>query len=245
MPLVKEDVLIESGLSKNESKVYLALLDLGIATAGKIAEKSGVHRTNVYDAFERLIEKGLITYILKKDTKHYQATEPENLLNVIKEKELHLTQIMPELKLAQQLSKIKPRAEILEGSPALKIAFYDLLKYKKTMYIVGVPKEAPNTIKHWIEGFHKEHAKQKIWMVHIYNPGAQERIKYLKNLSYIKVRCLPKKYDSPVSLMSCGDEVLIIMWGMDPLLTIRVKNPIFSKSVSKWFNLMWELAKDV
>lgn len=243
MALVKEDVLIESGLSKNEAKVYIALLDIGSATAGKIAEKSGVHRTNVYDALDRLIEKGLITYIYKKETKHYQATEPENLLNIIKEKELHLTQILPELKLAKQLSKVKPRADILEGPQALKTAFYDLLKYKQTIYIVGVPKEAPITIKHWIEQFHKEHAKRKIWMVHIYNPGAQERMKYLKKLPYIKIRCLPEKYDSPVSTLSCGEDVLIIMWNIKPMLTIKVHDPSFSKSFSKWFNLMWELAK--
>lgn len=241
----KEKILTESGMSKNEAKVYLALLDLGQATAGKIAEKSAIHRTNVYDALERLIEKGVITYIIKKDIKHYHATNPENLLNVIKEKEIHLMQILPELKLAQKLSKAKPKAEILEGSSGLKIAFYDLLKYKKTIYIVGIPKEAHLKIKYWIERFHKEHAKQKIWMVHIYNPGAKERIKYLKTLPYIKVRCLPEKYDSPVSLMSCGEEVLIIMWDLTPIITIRVKNAVFSTSVEKWFNLMWDIAKDV
>ena len=64
-------LLTSLGLSKNEAKVYLALLDLGSATAGKIAEKSKVHRTNVYDALERLIEKGVVTYIFKKDIKNY------------------------------------------------------------------------------------------------------------------------------------------------------------------------------
>jgi len=243
--LDKEKVLEEVGLSKNEAKIYLALLDLGSATAGKIAEKTGIHRSNVYDALERLLEKGIVTYIIKKDTKYYQATDPENLLNMIKEKEIHLTQILPELKLAQQLSKPRPSAEILEGSLGLKTAFYDLLKYKKTIYIVGVPKEAPLKVKYWIERFHKEHAKRKIWMVHIYNPGAKERIRYLKTLPYIKVRCLPEEYDSPVSLLSCGDEVLIIMWDLTPIVTIRVKNPTFSKSVEKWFNLMWNIASDV
>jgi len=242
-PLIKENVLVEAGLSKNEAKVYLALLDLGSATAGKIADKSRVHRTNVYDALERLIEKGIVTYIYKKDTKYYQATEPENLLNLIREKELHLTQILPELQLSTKMAKTKPRAEICEGMPAFKLACYDLLKYNKTLYMIGIPKEVPHHVRNWIDNFHKERAKRKIDFIHIYNHGAQERIKYLNKLPYTKARALPEKYDSPVSIISCGEEVFIVMWDVKPLLFIRVHNPNFTKSFNKWFNLMWKLAK--
>lgn len=241
--LIKEDVLVEAGLSKNEAKVYLALLDLGPSTAGKISEKSSVHRTNVYDALDRLIEKGIVTYIFKKDTKYYHATEPENLLNLIREKELHLTQILPELQLSKEFAKIKPKAEICEGMPAFKLACYNLLGYNKTIYMIGIPKEVPDLVRHWIDNFHKERAKKKIEFIHIYNHGAQERIKYLNKMPYTKARSLPEKYDSPVSIMICGEEVFIVMWDVKPLLFIRVHNPNFSKSFNKWFNLMWEIAK--
>jgi len=45
-----ESIIQELGFTYNEAKVYLALLELGLVTAGKIAEKSHVHRANVYDA---------------------------------------------------------------------------------------------------------------------------------------------------------------------------------------------------
>lgn len=243
MALIKEEVLIESGLSRNEAKAYLALLDIGSATAGEIAEKSKVHRTNVYDALDRLIEKGIVTYIFKNGVKYYQATAPENLLNLIKEKELHLVQILPELQLSSALSKTKPRAELCEGMPAFKLACYELLKYGKPIYMIGIPKEVPHLVKNWIDNFHRERIKKKIEFTHIYNHGAQERIKYLNTLPYTKARALPEKYDSPVSIMSCGNEVLIVMWDVSPVLFIRVHNPNFSASFGKWFDLMWELAE--
>jgi len=242
--LDKEKVLEEVGLSKNESKIYLALLELGSVTVTQIADKTKLHRSNVYDALERLISKGIVTYIYVNDVKHYQATEPENLLNLVKEKELHLTQIIPELKLLHGLSKTKPRAQIFEGMPAFKLACYELLKYGKPLYMIGIPKDVPYRVRHWIDNFHRERIKRKIEFIHIYNHGAKERIKYLNTLPYTKARCLPEKYDSPVSILSCGEDVLIVMWDVEPLLFVRVHNPNFSKSFSKWFNLMWELASE-
>ena len=47
------------GLAKNEAKIYEVLIREGNSPVGKISEKSGIHRRNVYDSLNRLIEKGL------------------------------------------------------------------------------------------------------------------------------------------------------------------------------------------
>lgn len=58
-----EKALGDVGLSKNEVKVYVALSKIGQATANKIVGNSKVHRTNVYDTLDRLVEKGLVSYL--------------------------------------------------------------------------------------------------------------------------------------------------------------------------------------
>jgi len=50
---MRQKVLEELGLAKNEAKVYLNLLRLGSASVGKSTAESGVHRRNVYDSLER------------------------------------------------------------------------------------------------------------------------------------------------------------------------------------------------
>jgi len=47
--------LKEAGLTENESKIYLALLEIGPANAGLISRKSGLHRRVVYDSLDMLI----------------------------------------------------------------------------------------------------------------------------------------------------------------------------------------------
>ena len=53
------DQLHHIGLTGTEAKIYLVLLDLGKAQAGVLSRKTGIHRRSIYDALDRLIEKGL------------------------------------------------------------------------------------------------------------------------------------------------------------------------------------------
>ena len=78
--------LQEAGLSNTEAKVYLSMLELGPALAGEITKKSAVNRTNVYDALERLIEKGLVTYVLSANRRVFEPVNPERLQEILKEK---------------------------------------------------------------------------------------------------------------------------------------------------------------
>src|SRR3989338_463264 len=81
--MTTDEVLEQVGLSKNETKVYLALLEIGAATAGEIASQAKIHRTNVYDAMERLLEKGLVTFTTDDhDSRVFDATSPENLISL-------------------------------------------------------------------------------------------------------------------------------------------------------------------
>ena len=53
------------GLSVNESKVYEALLTLGITTANKIALEAKIQRRNVYDTVKKLKEMGLCSEVIE------------------------------------------------------------------------------------------------------------------------------------------------------------------------------------
>ncbi len=80
------DVLENLGLSKNEAKIYEALLREGESPVGHLAVKSGVHRRNVYDTLNRLIEKGLAFEILEKPENHYKAVDPNKFSEILEEK---------------------------------------------------------------------------------------------------------------------------------------------------------------
>ena len=241
MPLTKEEVLKELGLSVNETKSYLALLHIGATTAGKIAEYCKLHRTNVYDSLERLEEKGLVSHILQDNKRIFEATDPAHLTKLIEERQKNLEAVMPQLLLDKNMGK-KTSAQIFEGSSAFKLALYNLLKYKKPIYIYGLPKHAAETVKNFIDLFHKERIEQKIPMFHIYNENAKDRIDYLNSLEYTEARYLPSKFDTPVSTITCGAEVMIIHWA-NPLIFIRIENKVLAETYKNYFDILYEETK--
>ncbi len=241
---MKEEILEDIGFSKNEAKIYLALIELGNATASEVAKVSRVHRTNVYDALKGLIKKGVVSYVINNETKCYEATDPKNLLYVLKEKENSLNEIIPELNLKKQLAPKKSEVHIFEGTRAIKDILEHFLEMKTDRCDYGAPKTASEKIgKGWLEDYHKRRIKKKLFLRHIYNEDAIDRIKYLNTLNYTEVRFLPKEYNSPVSTEICGDEVVLMMWDEQEPIAIQIINEKVANAYRHYFELMWEIAK--
>jgi sugar-specific transcriptional regulator TrmB len=244
---MKEETLMEVGLSKNEAKVYLALLELGSATGGKISELSKVHRTNVYDALERLIEKGFVGYCTKDNKKCFETTDPNNLMNLLKEKELHLQNIMPQLLLAKQMSrKAKIDVFVAEGLKAVKDSKLRQLKIKMPIHTMGSPKTAADVAKPFLLNFHKQRIELKIEDYLIYNNDAnKEYLKRLNSMPYTHVKVLPPKLNAPISTNICGDEVTIKLWEKGEATVIIIKSEKVAQTYRNYHKMLWESAEDI
>lgn len=126
------------GLNKSEAKVYLALLELGSSSAGPITDKAQVSPSKIYGVLEKLLQKGLVSYIIKAKTKYYTAASPQKLREYLEQekqevrrREELLEKMLPKLKRVQKLAEEKQEAEIFVGFPAMKNAYstmYDAAK---------------------------------------------------------------------------------------------------------------------
>ena len=72
-------------LSPTAAKVYISLLELGKASADKIAKRAEMYKANVYDALERLAQLGLATHVFEDNKKLFVATNPEKLPQIVEE----------------------------------------------------------------------------------------------------------------------------------------------------------------
>jgi len=148
-----KDTLKNIGLSETETKVYLALLELGPALAGVITKKSNVNRTNVYDALERLIGKGLVSYVMSANRKKFEPVNPNRLNEMLREKQDKLDIIMHELQSKYVASYEKEEATIFRGKKGIKSIFEEILKEKKDLFAYGAEGRFadlfPAYQKHW------------------------------------------------------------------------------------------------
>lgn len=230
--------LKEIGLTENESKLYLALLELGPSQAGIISIRTGMHRRVVYDTVERLIKKGLIGYILKNNKKIFQASNPNNLLEILKEKENIINTIIPDMLLRFQKTKEKEETNFYKGKNGLKSVLENQLETKKELLIISGYPIAYDVMQFYFKWFDQKRVKNKIKAKIIFNK-TEKKLK----IPLSEIKFLPKKYFSPLAINIYGDKVAIILWSKDNPLAIVIKNKEIAEGYKKHFELMWRIAK--
>ena len=89
-----KDALMDLGWSEYESKTYSTLVQLGVATASKIAKNSNVPPNRVYQILGRLAERGFVHVVeaIGATTK-FEAKDPLLVLNETKTKFLEKIEI--------------------------------------------------------------------------------------------------------------------------------------------------------
>ena len=230
--------LHEAGLTENESKIYVALLELGPSNAGLISRKTGLHRRVVYDTIEMLIKKGLVGYILKNNKKLFQASNPEKILDNIKEKEESIAQILPQMLTLYTQTKEKEETNFYKGKNGLKTVFEDQLSSKSEIKILGASPIAYEILQFYFKWFDQKRVKARIKTKIIFN----ETMKKPK-IPLSDIRYLPEKYSSPLAVNIYGDKVALILWSKENPLAIVIKNAEISQGYKKHFELLWKIAK--
>lgn len=242
-----KSTLDEIGLAGNESRVYLALLKLGSGLAGEVTKESGVNRTNVYDALDKLMQKGLVSFILKENRKYFQAADPNRFLSYLDEKEQELqkkkelmNKIIPELEKQKTLAKYQQEATIYQGMRGLKTIAEDVLNAKKEMLVFGAEGKFVDIFKHYAEQWHMRRAAANITIKIIFN----EKIKDKKTKSPWK-KCImkfTKQEATPATTWIYGDKVAIIVWSEQPIATLLQSKEV-ADSYKEFFKVLWENAK--
>jgi len=122
-----ELLLLDYGLTAKQARVYLASLQLGAASVQDIAQAAGTERTNAYDAIEALVAKRLmsITTLGKKNL--YVAESPDNLTQILAERQQALDRLLPELRSLHNASPSKPRIRYYPGLEGYKAVYEDIL----------------------------------------------------------------------------------------------------------------------
>jgi len=245
-----ESVLREIGLTDGEIRVYLALLELGQTTTGKITEKSQISGSKVYEVLDRLINKGMASVVIVRGTKHFQASPPEKILNYLDEKESRLKdekekikEILPQLKLKQKFGEKRSAAIVLKGFEGSKTAYNDLLNTMKrgeewlSMGLSSQPKRWEN----YFNKFQEIRAKKGIILKHLLNEQYQVIFETRKNLPCTHFRFLPKETQMPASVDIYQNKVIISVLEEEGT-TVMIEDEKIAESFRKYFEMLWKTA---
>jgi HTH-type transcriptional regulator, sugar sensing transcriptional regulator len=237
--------LIDLGLTDGEAKVYLSLLKLGSSTVGPVAKEAHIAYSNIYDVLERLLEKGLISFILKEKTKYFQATSPKKLNEYLEKKEEKLKEekkslkkIIPELEKLQNPSS-KQEAEVFVGKSGVKTAYERILnehlKSKEKWLFFMTLKEDRQIADEVYASLYPKIKKIEKSSIGIANKSYKESefIKKTKfNMKYVN-------FPIPGNIDIMGDQLLLISWTHTPTAVLITSQDMANK-FKDYFYSIWK-----
>lgn len=236
-----EQELKELGLTDNEVKIYILLLENGMMNPAQISQKLGLHRGYVYDALERMQEKEIVNIILESNKKQYQATEPENLLEILKFKLEGLQKIIPNLTKISKSRKEEVKVELHKGKRSYRTLLKDIIatiKQNDEVLLTGVDE------KNLIENVEPIYLKQYFNIIKQKN--IKERVIMKKTKKKFKIKNVKHKFldDKDIGTtehLIYGNKVAIFILG-NPHNLIIINNKEVADSYRKQFEILWKVA---
>jgi sugar-specific transcriptional regulator TrmB len=248
MPNNETYELLKIGLTEGEAKVYLALSELGSSTVGPIVKESKVAYSNIYDILNRLIDKGIVSFITKNKTKHFQAAPPTNLLEYLNNKEKEITEQKTALKKvlskleALQQGKQTQEAEVFLGTKGLKTAYEKLIKNSSgdnEILYFNIYKEE------YAEQFDLFYKSISELSKNLKNRGIvnkeYKKSWYAKQAKFLNIKLVD--FPIPGNIDILNDRVLITSWS--PSVTaILIHSKTVANNFRDYFNEVWQTAEN-
>lgn len=130
------DQLLQSiGLSRKETQMYITLLRSGTQPISYLAKKAGLNRGTGYVVLHTLLDKGLVTKIVKRGVQYFSPLEPQQLVTYVDHREKALGQAKQGIQSAmgQFISLMnpltsKPKIEFFDGQEGARIVLDRTLK---------------------------------------------------------------------------------------------------------------------
>ncbi len=246
MEIIK--ALEKFGLSEKEAKVYLACLELGEVTASDISLKSNLPRTLIYDILERLIDLGLISYVVKNNKKYFTASDPHELQRILKEKEVEIDKILPDLENLQKIKGLKrPRVEIYEGIEGMKTIMNNILRSNvREFYAYGSSRSSYEIMPAFMDDWHRQRIKKKVIMKVLYNntKQAREKVKNIpETLKYADYKFMPIELESPTATLIYENKVVLQSWTKEPF-AVLIEDERMAENQKRYFEELWKIAQN-
>ncbi|MEA3413931.1 MAG: helix-turn-helix domain-containing protein [Nanoarchaeota archaeon] len=232
----------ELGLTNNEIKIYLILLENGAMNPSIISQKLSLHRGYIYDALNRMQEKGVVSFVLKENKKYFQAVNPDNLVELLKLKLNSFKKIVPKLKELSKLNKEETKVDLYKGKRVYRDLLKDIinsLKKISEIFLLNIDEEILNKkvepiyLEQYLNLINTKKIKEKI----IIKKGNKKLKK--SNLQY---KILDEKYMGKTAQVIYGNKVALFILG-NPYYLIIIDNKEIAETYRKQFSLLWKIAK--
>lgn len=227
---MEEEIFKLLGLTDKEIKIYLANLQLGSSLVQKIANFAGLNRTSAYDLLKSLEQKGFVSYTIQSGKRFYQATNPNKLIDMLKEREELVKKILPELNSLSASVGKRPNVEVYTGKEGIKTIFEQILSETKEFSCIASKEQLLKLFEYYFPHFVERRKKKNIKVRLIGDSHPIDKSASFKLLKK-KIKTATWLYNGKIAMISLEEK--------EPIgILINEKN--FFETHQMMFELLWD-----
>lgn len=252
----KKDAIKALGFSDIESKLYFALAENGACTAGQLARKSGVYRTNVYDALRSLVAQGLASRVLRGKKSVFSPTDASCFRQLVKRR-VNETSATAE-SIAEMLEAIKPDVEenvlVFEGMDGARALGEEWLKRFKPgyewVYLNATGQKVDNMLSPpFYARLKRVIKKTSVKTRIIFADNEQGRTEafsplYFGNYENSCKRFLPASFASSIGMHAMGDWSIVKVYTRGGIHVLTQSKNV-ADGVRSHFEALWKIARRI
>ncbi|MEK7545339.1 MAG: helix-turn-helix domain-containing protein [Patescibacteria group bacterium] len=238
------------GLTSKESAIYMAAMELGVASpVATIAKKANINRTTAYDILEQLVHKGIVVTSKKSSSRYYEALPPEKIIAYLKEQSEKFSRlaqdaekILPELKAHYQVSG-RPKVYFYEGDEGLIRVYEETLTSSEEITAYASDQANQEAIPWYFPQYYKRRAAKGIPIRGLFPDLPKNRERHLLDKKEMRnSRLVPlNKLDFTPEINFFDNKIMIADW--KGKLGIIIESAEISKVFKQTFELAWEAAE--
>ena len=245
-----EKQLKELGFENKEISVYLACLEKKLNTPTSLTKETGLKRATVYFYLEKLKQKGLIIYEVKKSKKYITALSPKQSLKKYiqakKEKISHEEEIVKELvfQLGSIVQEKDSHSKVYhyESEEGLQFVIDKILEAKKDIYWIGSIETLLSMIgeKNLYKLLTVKRLKQETTTYAITDKRILQYTKFSQMIgSQRHFRFLNKDFTIPAVLGLFGNYICLISKDNNKIKVVLIEDELMFKITHFLFESMW------
>lgn len=238
--------LNQFGLTPNQSKVYLALLELGEAKVQEIAKKARILRTTTYEVLEQLKISALVSHYNRRGARIYMAEPPIKLQQILESKKQAVIEILPELESMYNIGGFKPKIRYYEGLEGFKTVYEDSLtaSTKRLYAILSMQDMLEKLGEEYMSHYIKSRVELGI-ILQVIRIGPHEIKPIWPSGLYEKrtVRLAPEKFVFPLTMIIYDDKVTVMSTRSENFGLI-IESREFMQTQKALFETLWQVSSE-
>lgn len=238
-------ILHSLGLPDSEVRVYLTALEKGSQPASALSKVTKLSRQSTYCALESLIDRGLVSSVIRDNKRYFAAEHPSKLVGLaarqqekLAEQVADLKRALPELEL--RVGGERPVVKMFEGKEGLKATMDELLR--ADAYGVGIYDEMTDLDTMYavldtadLEPYREQVRSRKINTRSIHSGASRG-----SRSPYIKRTELPKGYSNFKTNIAIFDRFLHLVTFEGKIHSILIESPALARSIRILYDIAFK-----